>query len=499
MTIFDHVFPLGLGTNRFPVKEPSDEEGLELSAQIVADAVKAGVNFIDVAHTYSRGTALEVLRRAFRQTGEFEGITIKTRLNLDKTADDVRRRAEGNLEAMGLSKATYFYCWSVMSYGEFESLFQKNGIYKGALQLRDEGIVDHLCFSVHAPADDVIKMLRSRAFEAVTISYSLLNALRYQVVLRTASELGIGVAAMNPLGGGIIPNNAEFFSFAQSNGDQTVSEAALRYVLAHKDIQIALSGVSSREELQKNILTATDVSPEPPVDRILRVNTHITQIENFCSGCGYCNGCPKGIPISAIMQCRNYLTFGSRDPNYAFANKTVQENIFALGKLEQEYSVLFETEENPCIRCGKCEQACTQHLHIMDAVADTYHRARDSAFSRQARIRRLKEIIDNSSENTVGMYPSGITCLAVRRFYEENIGPLNCRLVLFDSNPAAWGQEDDGLRICPPKEIPKIKPSTIIITSYKFKNEIYESIRQYEADGIKIVKLCQDNELPWLL
>ena len=102
-----------------------------------------------------------------------------------------------------------------MSYGEFESLFQKNGIYKGALQLRDEGIVDHLCFSVHAPADDVIKMLRSRAFEAVTISYSLLNALRYQVVLRTASELGIGVAAMNPLGGGIIPNNAEFFSFAQ--------------------------------------------------------------------------------------------------------------------------------------------------------------------------------------------------------------------------------------------------------------------------------------------
>lgn len=97
------------------------------------------------------------------------------------------------------------------------------------------------------------------------------------------------------------------------------------------------------------------------------------------------------------------------------------------------------------------------------------------------------------------MYPSGITCLAVRRFYEENIGPLNCRLVLFDSNPAAWGQEDDGLRICPPKEIPKIKPSTIIITSYKFKNEIYESIRQYEADGIQIVKLCQDNELPWLL
>lgn len=497
MTIFDHVFPLGLGTNRFPVRGPSDEEGLDLSAQIVADAVRAGVNFIDAAHTYSRGTALEVLRRAFRQTGTFEGVTIKTRLNLDKTADDVRRRAEGNLRAMGLSRAKYFYCWSIMSYGEFESLFQRGGIYEGAVKLRDEGITEHLCFSVHAPAEDILKMLRSRAFEAVTISFSLLNSLRCDEILQTASELGIGVAAMNPLGGGIIPNNSGFFSFAKGYADRTVPEAALRYVLAHRGIQIALSGVSSEEELRENLAAAA--SPELPEQRIARVNAHIKQLDNFCTGCRYCDSCPKGIPIPAIMQCRNYLAFGSRDPNYAFAAETVQENIFALGKLEQEYSVLFDKAENPCIRCGKCERACTQHLRIMDAVADTYRRADNSAFSRQARIRRLRELIDNTAENTVGMYPSGITCLAVRRFYEENIGSLNCRLVLFDSNPAVWGQEDDGIRIYSPEDIPKIKPSVVIITSYKFKNEIYEAIRQYEAEGIRIVKLCQDHELPWLL
>lgn len=499
MTIFDHVFPLGLGTNRFPVKSALDEDGIDTSAQIVAEAIKSGVDFIDVAHTYSRGTALEVLRRAFRQTGNFEGVTIKTRLNLDKTGDDVRRRAEGNLRSLGLSRTKYFYCWSVMSYEEFEALFKKDGIYEGAVKLKDEGIVDHLCFSVHAPADDILKMLRSRAFEAVTISFSLLNSLRCGEILKTAAELGIGVAAMNPLGGGIIPNNAEYFSFAQSKEDDTIAEAALRYVLSHKDIQIVLSGVSSKEELKENLGVVMSVPAEPPEERIARVNAHIQQLENFCTGCGYCAGCPKGIPISAIMQCRNYLAFGSKDPNYAFASETVQENIFALGKLEQEYSVLFETAENPCVRCGKCERVCTQRLDIMAAVSDTYSRARYSNFSRQARIARLNESIDNSEEHIVGMYPSGITSLAVRRFYEENIGKLNCRLVLFDSNPASWGQEEDGIRIYAPEDIQKLKPSVIIITSYKFKKEIYEAIKRYEADGIRIVLLCEDNELPWLL
>jgi len=499
MTIFDHSFPLGLGTNRFPVKNASDEEGIERSAQIVVEAIKAGVDFIDVAHTYSRGMAQKVLQRAFQQTGEFAGVTIKTRLDLDKSADDVRRRAETSLRNMGIAKAKYFYCWSLMSYAEFKSLFKSGGIYEGAVKLKNEGIIEHICFSVHAPADDIVQMLKSGAFEGVTISFSLLNSLRYQEVLQTAKELGIGVVTMNPLGGGIIPNNADFFSFAKNNDDETTADAALRYVLAHEPVQIALSGVSSVEELKQNLKSATSTSAELPGKRITRVNRHIRSLENICTGCNYCSGCPAGIPISAIMQSRNYLTFGSRDKNYAFASETVQENIFALGKLEQEHSILFESTENPCIRCGACERKCTQHLSIMDAVADTYKRAEYSGFSRQMRIARLNEIIDNSSKNTIGIYPSGITYLTIKHFYEKNIGELKCKLVLFDSNPAVWGKSDDGIKIYAPDDIPKIRPSIVIITSYKFKDEIYESIRQYEEDGIAIVKLCRDNELPWLL
>lgn len=499
MTIFDNVFPLGLGTNHLPIKGASDEVGIDLSAQIVIDALKAGVKFIDIAHTYSRGMAQEALRRAFKQTGEFTGVTIKTRLDIDKRADEVRRRADESLYNMGISRAKYLYFWSLFNYAEYEAMLGSGGAYEGALKLKEEGIIDHICFSTHAPIDDIVRILKTGAFEAVTISFSLLNSLRFDKVLQTASEMNIGVAAMNPLGGGIIPNGSDYFSFAANPEDRTAAEAALRYVLAHKDIQIALSGISSPDELAKNLQAVSKKTDESDINRIARVNARVSNLENFCTGCNYCSGCPAKIPISAIMQCRNYLAFGARDNNYAFASETVQENIFVLGKLEQEYSILFETADNPCVQCGECERRCTQRLKIMDAVADTYKRARYSNFSRQGRIKQLNDIIVNSPNNTIGIYPSGITSLVIKRFYEENIGALMCKLTLFDTNPAVWGNFDNGLAIYSPGDIPEINPSKVIITSYKFKNEIYDAIKHYEAEGIRIVKLYEDNELPWLL
>lgn len=499
MTIFDNVFPLGFGTNRLPIKSANDEEGIENSAEIIANAIRAGVNFIDVTHTYSRGMAIEAVRRAFRLYKPIDGVTLKMRLSSDKTARDAYNEAESILKKLGISHAKYFYFWSVFSYEEYEQTLKSGGIYEGALKLKKEGIIDHICISTHAVPNDIVKILQSQNFEAVTISMNILNSFLYKDVLKIAKENSIGVAVMNPLAGGIIPNNSDYFSFAQGEDDKDVAEAALRYVLAHEEVQIALSGVSSQKELKKNIETVSQKTNENNENRVFRVNKNISNLENFCVGCNYCSGCPADIPIMAIMRCRNNLLFKPSDANYNFLSKYVQQNIYVCGKLEQDFSVLFENTNNPCVRCGLCEKKCTQHLNIIESVNDTYERAKYSNWSRDGRVNKLKRIINNHPENIVGIYPSGITSSTIRRFYEDNIGEIKCKLVSFDSNPAVWGNDDNGIQIYSPDDIPKIRPSTIIITSYKFKNEIYERIKKYETYGIKIIKLSDDNELPWLL
>ena len=498
MTIFDDVFPLGLGTNRFPVLGSDDEEGLERSAEIVIRAVNAGVNFIDVTHTYSRGMAFEVLRRAFQRTEKRPGVTIKTRLDLDKTADGVLRRAEFCLKSMGLAKAKYFYVWSLFSLDEFHRTMAPGGLYEGARRLKDEGIIEHICCSVHARPEDIIKIMESGAFEGMTISYSLINALRLDDVLQTAQERHIGLASMNPLGGGIIPRNPDYFSFARNSEEKNTPQAALRFIQARPEIQVILSGVSSATELEDNLKAIGQRTTEPDVERVARVTRQIRSLENFCTGCNYCSGCPKGIPISDIMQSRNNMLFQADNTTYQAKSSETLKNIHLLSKLEGDFSVLFETPENPCIRCGKCESACTQRLPVMDAVADTYQRADDSGFSIQARKNRLDELLNGHGYEKVGFYPSGAYTQWVLSFYRRFFGDPPFKMELFDSNPSVWGTVDGGVPIYGPDDILKEKPDCIIITSYKYKEEIFEKIKHFESEGIHVVKFHKDQDVPWL-
>ena len=134
----------------------------------------------------------------------------------------------------------------------------------------------------------------------------------------------------------------------------------------------------------------------------------------------------------------------------------------------------------------------------MDAMKDTYQRAGRSGFSVQARRQRLDALFNGHGYRKVGMYPGGIYTQSVLRAYSDFFGNPDFEICIFDGNPAVWGTVDAGHTVYSPADISKEKPDCIVITSYKFKNEIYDSICKYEAEGIVIVKLHPDTDVPWL-
>ena len=169
MTIFDDIFPLGIGTNRFLIKDKQDEEGLENAALLVANALNAGASYIDVAASYSRGFAAEVCRRAFKKTSSVKHVTVKSSFLADKDSDAALRRVENVFESLDIDHASYYVCWNIASWDQFLQITKKGGLYEGALKAKKQGLVDHLCFSTHASPSDVIKMLETDLFEGVTI------------------------------------------------------------------------------------------------------------------------------------------------------------------------------------------------------------------------------------------------------------------------------------------------------------------------------------------
>ena len=495
MGAFDGYFPMGLGTSRFPIRGPSDTAGIEKSVALVCHALDKGINYIDTAYPYSAGMAQVVLKEAFRQTKKPFGVTVKVMHDMDKTADDARRRVELQLAAMGIEKASFFVCWTVSSHDSFEEIMSKGGIYDGALKLKEEGLVDHICFSTHAPPDDIARIVKSGAFEGVTISYSILNASVMRSVLDTALKYKVDVAVMNPLGGGIIVQNREFFAFARAAGERDTVLGALRFAKAHPAVKILLSGVSSRDELDENLKTFIEPDPESAEKRLARISDHVRDLHDFCTGCDYCTGCPAGIPVSEIMKKRNALLF---DVSEAY-NRTAPELVQNLCLFRSHIGEwLPDTAENPCVRCGQCEAKCTQNLKIMDALDDMFARADQVGFTLAARKSRTEELLVDKNYLRVGLYPNGGFANMIVEYYEKFFGKPEFEWVQFNSDPKMWGEMSGGLPIYSPTEILTIKPNIILVCTYKYDREIVEDLKCYQDDGIKIVKLHRETDVPWV-
>lgn len=499
MSIFSKHFPLGLGTSRLPVSGPGDTDGIENSIQLVHKALELGISYIDVGYNYSAGMAPLVLKEVFQNTVRPFSVTAKVMYGQDKTADDARRRIEQHLKTMGLEKVQYFTCWSIWNYDIFENIMKKGGIYEGALKLKDEGLVEHICCSLHASPEEIQKIAESKVFEGITISYSLLNAVNMRPVLDTAYANDIGVAVMNPLGGGVIARNQDYFSFACSGNDESSTvHAALRFVKAHPAVDIVLGGVNSMEELKDSLGVFSRPDPEPAKERLERVMGSISGLTGFCTGCKYCEGCPQGIPTSAIMQARNTFLF---EPPAIYNRKGPEEllyNIHMFRSLFHEEGWIPETSENPCLKCRKCEKQCTQKLEIIDAVADTYRRAGESYFTKEAHKERLKDLLYQKGYRHVGLYPNGGFANLIIQLYEEFFGEAEFKWLYFNSNPKMWGQIVDKSIVHGPGEIPELRPDFILICSYSYDNEIFESLRQYEKYGVRLERLHRDGEVPWV-
>jgi predicted aldo/keto reductase-like oxidoreductase len=415
--------------------------------------------------------------------------------DMDKTADDARRRVELQLKAMGIAKAAFFVCWTVMSYSEFKSVMQKGGVYDGALKLKDEGLVDHLCFSTHASPEDTIKIIESGAFEGMTISFSMLNVSQVLPVLDAALKHKVDVAVMNPLGGGVIAQNQDFFAFSRANGNESAVVAAMRFVKAHPAVKIVLSGVTSKSEFDENILAFREQNPEDDAARFSRVLKRVGELHGFCTGCNYCDGCPQHIPISWLMQKRNTLLFGVKE-SYNRRDPKLVEDLGIFRSHTGEW--LPDTPDNPCVRCGQCEARCTQKLKIVDSIDDTFSRAKKVGFSLEARKARLVELLAGKEYNKVGLYPNGGFANMIVELHNRFFGKPSFEWLQFNSDPKMWGQTSGGLPVYSPDRIQDIRPDIIIVCTYKYDSEIHENLRRYEEDGINVVKLHRKNDVPWV-
>ena len=119
---------------------------------------------------------------------------------------------------------------------------------------------------------------------------------------------------------------------------------------------IVLSGMSDMEQMEDNIGFMKNFKPfsEEEFAAVRRVcDIFAAQKLIPCTACHYCtDGCPKQIPIPDIFAAMNRKKqFGDWNSGWYY------------GKLTENGG-----KASSCIKCGKCEKSCPQHLKIRELL-----------------------------------------------------------------------------------------------------------------------------------
>jgi hypothetical protein len=491
---------LGFGGMRFKPEDLNDEAGLNRCADIVRYASKQGVNYFDTAPEYAQGKEELIFRRAFEDIPNHFFVASKSKISSEKTADDVLRRINKSLDIMGISTINFYSMWSIMGLDHYKKVISEGGPYQGALEAKKQGLIEHIIFSAHCTPDEIITMINDGLFEGVVISFNILNYGSMLRILESASEKNIGVITMNSLGGGVIPQNPDYFrTLLMSNDENSLVSHALQFNSSFKEISVVLSGMTSIKEVSDNS-EAFSTNNIGNYKKIPFVDKISPELNSLCVGCGYCNVCPEKIPIPQYMQSYNYHFFPDADfmgatIQWFEENRRMANNVFQ--RLRVNYGIIPETLLNPCKKCGQCEQICTQRLPIITRIDEIYSWVKKHNYCLESLILFMERVFIKDKVQKIGLYPAGAYTESIIKFFKKKFGEPSFDLYIFDSNSSLWGERIDTYPICSPGEILNLGVERVIITNLRYQDDIYNKLQYLEDSGISIIKFHGKNDLFW--
>jgi predicted aldo/keto reductase-like oxidoreductase len=351
------VSAVGFGGMRFDMNRSEQE-----NADVVKYAFGKGINYFDSAIGYFDGKSEAIIGRAVRELPRDEVfVTSKGMPTDNETAAKAMASVDRSLHNFGLDHIDFYHVWCLRKMAHYDLAMQPGGQYEGLLEAQRQGKIRHIVFSSHQPGHEIRQILHDGHFKGVLMGVNILNFPYRWDGVTAAAAAGCGVVAMNPLAGGAIPQNEERLKFL-CRGDESPTEAAIQFLVGCPDINVALIGFTTTDQI--NLACRAEERATPYSDEDLRkVKENLTaNMDRICTGCGYCQGCPQHIPVSGYLQIYNdRLMFGADD-----------EKMRNTLSFSRDWGLIAHQPGHAaeCVECGVCEEKCTQHLPIIERLRE---------------------------------------------------------------------------------------------------------------------------------
>ena len=356
---------LGFGLMRLPQKDGSTD--VEQVKEMVDLFMDAGFTYFDTAWAY--GDSENAIRQALVERYPRESYQLATK-NAAWIGCDTREKATAQLEqSLQKTGAGYFDFYLLHNVGEGRTkVFDNYGMWDWVLEQKAKGLVKHVGFSFHSTPEELDAVLTAHPemeFVQLQINYADWDfpAIQSRGCYEVARKHGKPVIIMEPVKGGMLANPPKpvLDILKATEPDMSAASWGIRFAADLEGIITVLSGMSNVEQMQDNLSYMKDFqglteAQKKTLDAAQEAIKNIPMIP--CTTCNYCaKVCPVGIGISGSFTAMNYLTLYS-DMGAAKHQEGWLVGSHGLKKAAE------------CIKCGKCEEVCPQHIHIRDELAN---------------------------------------------------------------------------------------------------------------------------------
>lgn len=359
------VSALGFGAMRLPIVD-NDVANIDApeAIRMIRYAIDKGVSYLDTAYLYHRRNAECLVGKALRN-GYRSKIKLATKMPtwLIKSQEDMDKYLDEQLGKLQIRQID-FYLLHGLNSERWRELAQLN-VLKWLEKKQDEGKIVHIGFSFHDEYAVFKKIIEDyTGWTLCQIQYNYVDS-EYQAGtqgLRYAASKGLAVVIMEPIAGGRLamkqPSEIEAI-WNRADTRRTAADWALQWVWNHPEVSVALSGMSTMEQVRQNVESADHSGSNTLTGKELQLIDQVTaKYKEFgfiaCTSCRYCMPCPEGVNIPEIISYYNEYFKRDRDDE---VKKKYWEHVTP------------ESQAKRCKRCAKCEELCPQKLAIRDVIS----------------------------------------------------------------------------------------------------------------------------------
>jgi uncharacterized protein len=249
--------PAGI-TNYLGEYDPKIKQDKIGTIEAIKRALQLGITYFDTAYAYGDGDSERIFGEALYGVDP-KSIFLATKM-ISTEGKNVRTYFERSLKNLKRDRIDLLQIHSPGKDME-EELFKKDGMIEEMVKLQKDGLVKYLGFTMEDQGPLLYRLLNMEVFSVVQLAYNVIFQHPYDPYFKTGSmylaeEKGLGITTMRSMTSGILQR---FIQKANPENKFDYTPSVLQFELGNKLVDVALVGMRTVSEVERNVAIVNDV------------------------------------------------------------------------------------------------------------------------------------------------------------------------------------------------------------------------------------------------